>query len=109
MDYKVRWEIDVDADDPVDAAIKAREMQREYMVIGSPSSATVFDVFEDVIDSGPMSRIDLSDVSECQNCGLRWTSDELEPITGLLERVAPGEPMPSGQCSSCGALCQPIT
>lgn len=51
-------------------------------------------------------------MNRCQNC--EWTgTDErlarkLEDVPDLFERVAPGEPMPSGECPQCGALCQPI-
>jgi hypothetical protein len=42
----------------------------------------------------------------CQNCEGRFPSqDALDPIHDLFERVAAGEPMPSGQCPKCGALC----
>lgn len=45
---------------------------------------------------------------ECQNCGKLWDYEQLEQeIDRLAERVSPGEPMPSGECPSCGALCQP--
>lgn len=50
-------------------------------------------------------------MNRCQNCD--WVgSDELlnrklEDIPHLLERVSPGEPLPSGECPECGALCQP--
>jgi hypothetical protein len=47
----------------------------------------------------------------CQDCGRQWTDDEIIPLSDiqhLLERVAPGEPMPSGECPTCGALCQPL-
>jgi hypothetical protein len=46
--------------------------------------------------------------SECQNCRLTWKDDELKEIKHLSERVAPGEPMPSGECPDCGALCHPL-
>lgn len=42
---------------------------------------------------------------ECQNCGKRWAIDELLPVQDLLQRVAPGEPMPAGECPECGAVC----
>jgi hypothetical protein len=46
--------------------------------------------------------------SQCQNC--EWTGQDadLAPIYDIFERVAPGEPMPSGECPECGALCQPV-
>ena len=47
--------------------------------------------------------------SICQDCGKTWTDEQLNEIThGIWERVAPGEPMPSGECPECGALCQPV-
>jgi hypothetical protein len=51
-------------------------------------------------------RIRVKLTEECQNCGKRWTEDELLlPIPHLEERVSPGEPMPSGECPECRALC----
>jgi hypothetical protein len=44
---------------------------------------------------------------KCQNCGKLWEQDDLKEIEHLGQRVSPGEPMPSGECPDCGALCQP--
>lgn len=43
----------------------------------------------------------------CQDCG--WKGDEADcnAIKDFFERVAIGEPTPSGECPKCGALCQP--
>ena len=42
---------------------------------------------------------------ECQDCGKPfWDAGALEEIDDLHQRVAPGEPMPAGQCPACGAL-----
>ena len=41
----------------------------------------------------------------CENCSMRWAEHELLPIEDIFQRVAPGEPMPSGECPDCGALC----
>ena len=46
--------------------------------------------------------------SECQNCGETFANSDLLPVTDLEQRVAPGEPMPSGECPNCGALCQQV-
>lgn len=45
--------------------------------------------------------------SQCQDCGLVVRNTNLKPVKNLLQRVEPGEPMPSGECPECGALCQP--
>lgn len=44
--------------------------------------------------------------SACQDC--TWVGPDrlLHEIRDLHERVAPGEPMPSGECPVCHALCQ---
>lgn len=42
---------------------------------------------------------------ECQNCGERWHEEDLNPVK---ERVAPGEPMPAGECPDCGAVCHEV-
>ena len=43
---------------------------------------------------------------QCQDCCGLWDEDDLKlDIPHLYERVAPGEPMPAGECPECGALC----
>jgi hypothetical protein len=49
----------------------------------------------------------LDDLFECQNCGAVWPEHELLEVKDVLERVAPGEPMPAGECPKCGAVCHP--
>lgn len=51
--YLVRWEIDVEADTPADAAQRALQIQRNPQSI-----ATVFDVFD---QEGHITRIDLEE------------------------------------------------
>jgi hypothetical protein len=46
-------------------------------------------------------------MSACQDCNWRGPDTELREIKDLYQRVEPGEPMPSGACPECGALCQP--
>ena len=49
------------------------------------------------------------ELSRCQDCQKTWSDFELvTPIPDIFERVAPGEPMPSGECPNCGSLCQPL-
>jgi hypothetical protein len=55
---------------------------------------------------------DGDDKSQCQNCDRVWPDAvivPLEEVKKLFERVTPGEPMPSGECPVCGALCQPVS
>ena len=47
------------------------------------------------------------ELTVCQNCRARWPSQDLLPVQDIFQRVAPGEPMPSGECPDCGALCHP--
>lgn len=46
-------------------------------------------------------------VQECQSCSRRWLEEQLNEVEDLSMRVAPGEPMPSGECPACGAVCHP--
>lgn len=44
--------------------------------------------------------------SKCWNCG--WTGQpkiEYGDIPDLLERLVPGDEVPSGECPKCGFLC----
>jgi hypothetical protein len=45
--------------------------------------------------------------TNCDNCDATVSAENiipLEKVPDLLQRVAPGEPMPSGECRACGAL-----
>ena len=44
----------------------------------------------------------------CGDCRRKWWVKELKPIKDVLERVEPGESMPSGECPECHALCHPM-
>jgi hypothetical protein len=43
----------------------------------------------------------------CQDCAWKGDETDCNAIEDLFEQMAPGEPMPSGECPTCGALCQP--
>jgi hypothetical protein len=45
---------------------------------------------------------------ECDNCGLVIPADKLLGIADLSQRVEAGNPIPSGECPHCGALCYPV-
>lgn len=47
----------------------------------------------------------MSDLHQCQDCGATLQDSEVVPAKDLSLRVEPGEPMPSGECPFCGALC----
>ena len=47
-------------------------------------------------------------MSRCENCGRVWKDDELKEVKDVFVRVLPGEPMPSGECPECGAVCHPV-
>lgn len=67
MLYRVSWEIDIEADSPLEAAQKARHYQTK-----PDTTATVFDVRAE--DSANALRIDLTAIAEdedghCRTCG----------------------------------------
>lgn len=46
----------------------------------------------------------------CANCGASYEDmGDMNYISDLHERVAPGEIMPAGECPACGCLCHPTT
>lgn len=48
------------------------------------------------------------ELHKCQNCEKEWHEDGLKDIRHLEQRVAAGEPMPSGECPECGCLCHAL-
>jgi hypothetical protein len=48
--------------------------------------------------------VDPTETAECQDCEWFGPVDDLNPIKDIGQRVAPGEPMPAGECPRCGAL-----
>ena len=61
--YRVVWEIDIEAESPVKAAIEARAAQ-----LDDDSWAVVFDVHED--DENRTHRIDLLDVLDAEQAAM---------------------------------------
>jgi hypothetical protein len=57
MEFRVIWEIDIEADNPTAAAQEARALQ-----LKRTSSATVFDIWEPA--AGKMHRVDVEAVTE---------------------------------------------
>jgi hypothetical protein len=111
MTMRVRWEIDLEADSPREAAEKALAIQRR-----PDSTATAFEVTD---EAGAIVHVDLEedDVCDaakphiCDACGESWADPELKhrfpAIPDLLERVEPGGTVPAGECPACGALVYP--
>lgn len=62
----------------------------------------------EALDGSPV--VGKPDMCACQNCSWTGPAEALKPVPeiGILERVAPGEPMPAGECPECGALCHPV-
>lgn len=62
---------------------------------------------------GPLAEFTIANqepLSRCQNC--EWFGIPkigLAEIPDLTQRIMPGEPVPSGECSDCGALCHEAT
>lgn len=67
--FRVRWEIDVQAKDAMDAAMNAEAIMRTP-VDGSPDQARVFDVTRD--DSHICTRVDLADMRAWRITGNPW-------------------------------------
>lgn len=115
--YRVRWEIDVPAWSPAEAALLALRIMRDPDQIG-----LCFDVVQvgrgaplcdDCKTVKRMARIDLEEYVVCDDCGLVFKLDSLdwEPdmIHGLLDRVAPGGMVPFCECPECGSLAYPAS
>jgi hypothetical protein len=80
----------------------------EYKVVGHAADGNTLYV-EITADASELLVPEDELTEECQNCQRRFKEDELiNPIPDLAQRVLPGEPMPSGECPACGAICQPV-
>lgn len=56
------------------------------------------------VEAAPLS----DHLYRCNDCLRVWRAEQLVnvgDIPGIFERVAPGEPMPAGECPKDGALC----
>lgn len=51
--------------------------------------------------------LDPESYHKCQNCGRALKGNVLGAIKDFEQRVAPGEPCPSGTCPYCDAVCHP--
>ena len=98
--------------DLVDAVRKAHGTEdiNQLTIIRRPDGTTLLtvDVGSQWLGHYHVTLESCTPTSACQNCD--WVGDDtlLKPIQQLLERVAPGEPMPSGECPACGCLCHTV-
>ena len=93
--YHITWQIDLEAETPIDAARKALEMIQE-----EDSIATVFRVKI----QPKVTRVDLSEVF-CNNCAWHGAyGEEISPIPNFQERVDPKGQVPACECPACCSL-----
>lgn len=99
----VKDEKEKEADEEAEAIVaQGMEAQLEYLIGRGVPLDEIADEFLDLEPSGPYE----DGISQCQGCGWEGDTADSVEIADLHSRVAPGEPMPSGQCPRCGALCQ---
>lgn len=97
----------------IDIHVKDLHTEQEpchTFVMGMIADAPVVSVCPDhpLVQSAFMSfDLEQGSIHTCQNCDRKWNPRGLKPIKDFSQRVAPGEPCPSGECPACGALCQP--
>ena len=108
---RVIWEIDVDADGSVEAAVIALRMMRD-----PNSTALCFSVKTRLPGTGQhMSReqqVDLVNYAKCDACKLIFAVPEDEgpdTIRDLVKRLDPGGMVPACECGDCGALAYPVS
>lgn len=77
-------------------------------VSGEGGSEMSYSPEEAAIEAASQNARERHDLHLCDNCGKIHTKDTLEIARHLSERVDPGGDRPSGECSSCGALCYPL-
>lgn len=99
----VRWEIEVEAETPEEAAVFALEIMRK-----PTNTALTFDVRV----GGGLQTIDLMEYARCDNCGhmmpLGNCLNRLAEINNLFHRIEPGGVVPTCECNRCGALAYPL-
>lgn len=84
-EYRVKWDIDVTADTPQEAAKIAQDIMQD-----KGSSATVFDVIDMVTEVEVM--LDVADYDVCSLCGKEV----------CLNPLLPTDPGEGFECNACG-------
>lgn len=82
----------------------ATNLEQLHVMAIAVEKRTESDSWADLLDFAEEANVA---VHECGNCGEFHERDKLNPIKDIEQRVAPDEPMPSGECPDCGALCHP--
>lgn len=72
-------------------------------------SKSILQGMRHIVANAPKKNTRLRPEVYCQDCNWQGQVEECEEVKNLTQRVAPGEPMPVGECPKCGALCQLIT
>ncbi len=117
-DYRIEWSIDWPGDSPrqavetllaeVFAGITWPAGVDHFVVTDEDGNQYPTNVYETPEEDTPMPEPPAPTCYRCDNCLRLWTEAELQPIKDVFERVAPGEPMPAGECPACGALCHAV-
>jgi hypothetical protein len=98
-EYRIEWAIDAEGETPRKAieATLLTYFQGEW-----PHGVDHFVAIE---RDGTQHAIQYHAEYECDCCGDFHHIDDLAAIRDIFQRVAPGEPMPAGECPTCGGLC----
>lgn len=100
------WDALREAENLTEDEIETDEISGITSEVSDPSEAyTTLDqnIIEALMDDDQGG--DNATPHQCQNCERLWSEESLKPIADVAERVAPGEPMPAGECPACGAVC----
>ena len=112
--YRVKWEIDVDAESPESAALQALKIMQDpnqtglcFDVINTAGRILVCDECRLVKRK---TQIDLEEHAVCADCFHVFKVEEdndFATIPDLNERIIPGGMVPVCECPKCGSLAYP--
>lgn len=105
--YRVRWEIDIWARSPEQAALTTLEIMRDPNSIGTCFDVTLVSTKGRKSSHPKLHHIDLMEHAVCDDCGHVFKLDEendFAAIPNLNERIEPGGLVPVCECPECGSL-----